>query len=88
MDHNILYQSINTISLHYLNSGKNGDDGHNDAEDEVEADEDLVLGAVVRFGVIHIEEHDSGESHSVVDDGERQQSCEVNKHQGHYTNKT
>ncbi len=56
--------------LHYLNFGQNGHNGHDDAENEVEADEDLVLCAVIRCGVKHVEEHDSSESHSIVEDGE------------------
>ncbi|TNN86120.1 hypothetical protein EYF80_003537 [Liparis tanakae] len=56
--------------------GPNGHNGHDDAEYEVEADEDLVLGAVVRFGVKHVEKHNGGESQGVEEDGEGQQSCE------------
>lgn len=60
--------------LHYLNFRQNGHDGHNDAEYEVEADEDLVLCAVIRLGVKHIKEHDSSERQGIVNDGEGQQS--------------
>lgn len=63
-------------SLRYLNFGQNGHDGHDDAENEVEADEDLVLRAVVGFGIKHVEEHDGGESQGEVEDGDGQQSCE------------
>ena len=41
----------------YLYFGQDGDDGDDDADDEVEADEDLVLGAVVRLGVVYVEQH-------------------------------
>jgi hypothetical protein len=41
----------------YLYFGQDGDDGDDDAENEVEADEDLVLGAVVRLGVVYVEQH-------------------------------
>lgn len=53
---------------------QDGHNGNNDAEDEVEADEDLVLRAVIGLGVKHVEEHDSGERQGVEDDGEGEQS--------------
>lgn len=59
----------------YLHFGQDGHHGHDDAENEVEADEDLVLRAVVRLGVEDVEEHDSGESQGEVGDGDNQESC-------------
>lgn len=82
MDEGTKYQHLYITwllqSLHYLNFGHNGHDGHNDAEYEVEADEDLVLCAVVRSGVKHVEEYNSSESQGEVCDGDGQQSCEEN----------
>lgn len=65
-------------SQHYLNFGQNGHHGHDDAENEVEADEDLVLRAVIGPGVKDVEEHNSSESQDVVDNGDKQQSCKEN----------
>lgn len=65
-------------SQHYLNFGQNGHHGHNDAENEVEADEDFVLCAVIGPGVKDVEEHDSSESQDVVDNGDKQQRCKEN----------
>lgn len=65
-------------SQHYLNFGQNGHHGHDDAENEVEADEDLVLRAVIGPGVKDVEEHNSSESQDVVDNGDKQQSCKAN----------
>lgn len=62
--------------MFYLDFGKNRHDGHNDAENHVEADEDLVLGAVVGLDVEQVEEHDGGESQGVVKNGEGQQRWE------------
>lgn len=59
----------------YLHFGQDGHHGHDDAENEVEADEDLVLRAAIRLGVEDVEEHDSGESQGEVDDGDNQESC-------------
>lgn len=70
-------QLINNC-LHYLNFGNNSNDGHYDAEYQVEADEDLVLGAVIGLGVEHVEKHNSSESKGVVDDGDEEQRCNEN----------
>lgn len=67
------------LVFYYLDFGQDGHDGHDDAEDEVEADEDFVLRAVVGFGVINVENHDEAERQGVEDDGDREQSC--GKHQ-------
>lgn len=61
--------------MHYLNFRQNGHNRNSNAEDEVEADENFVLCAVVRFGVIHIEEHDSSKSQRIEDEGAGQKSC-------------
>lgn len=58
----------------YLYFGQDGDDGDDDAENEVEANEDFVLGAVVRLGVVDVEQHPWGEGQCVVEEGERQQA--------------
>lgn len=58
----------------HLNLRQDGHDGHSDAEQKVEADEDLVLGAVVGLSVEDVEENDGGEGQGVVDDGEGEQS--------------
>lgn len=58
----------------YLYLGQDGDNGDDDAQDQVEADEDLVLRAVVRLCVVHVEKHHSSDSQRVVEDGERQQA--------------
>jgi len=54
-------------------------DGHDrgcDAEEQVDADEDLVLSAAIRVGVVHIEHDQSHQRQQVVDCSDRQQSCE------------
>ena len=58
----------------YLDFGQDGDDGDDDAEDEVEADEDLVFSAVVRLGVVHVEQHQRRERQCVVEDREEEQA--------------
>lgn len=35
-----------------------------------------MLRAAVRLRVVDVEEHDGGESHGVVDDGDEEESCE------------
>lgn len=59
----------------YLYLGQDGDNGDDDAEDKVEADEDLVLCAVVRLRVVDIKQHHSSDSQCIVENGERQQAC-------------
>lgn len=59
----------------HLNFGQDGNNGDNDAEDEVEADEDLVFSAVVSRGVIDIEHHHSREGQGIVQHREGQESC-------------
>lgn len=60
---------------YYLNFGQDGDDGYGDAEDEVEADEDFVLSAVVRLGVVEIEEHHRGKRQCIVEHSEEEETC-------------
>lgn len=62
------------MSVPYLDFGKNGHDGDDDAEYEVEADEDFVLSATVRLDVEQVEEHDGSKGQGVVEDGEWEQS--------------
>lgn len=64
----------------YLYLGQNGDNRDDDAQDKVEADEDLVLCAVVRLRVVDVEKHHSSDSQSVVDEGERQQAWKWHGH--------
>ena len=61
------------MQILYLNLGQDGHHRHNDTEDEVEADEDLVLCAVVRLSVVNVEEHHSSEGQGKVKDGEKEQ---------------
>lgn len=49
-----------------LHFWKNGHHRHNDAEDEVEADEGFVLGAVIRLCVEYIEQNHSGKGTDIV----------------------
>lgn len=58
----------------YLYFEQDGDDGDDDIEDEVEADEDLVLGAVFRLCVVDVEQHHWGEGQCIVEEGELQQA--------------
>lgn len=68
------------------------EDGHNrgsDAEEHIDADEDLVLSAAIRVSVVDIE-HDQGhQRQQVAHCGDRQQSCEetTRRHQ-HQTSKS
>ena len=66
--------------IQYLYLGKDGDNGDDDAEDEVEADEDLVLGAVIGLCVVHIEKYHSSNSQGVEEEGESQQACKLHKY--------
>lgn len=61
--------------LSFLYLGKDGDNGDYDAEDKVEADKDLVLGAVIRLCVVHVEKNHSSNSKGVEEQGEGQQAC-------------
>lgn len=57
--------------LYFVQNGHHRDDN---TEDEVEADEDLVLGAVVRFGVVQIEKHHGSKSQDIVQNGEEKKT--------------
>lgn len=59
--------------LGFLYFGENRDNRHDDAEDEVQADEDFVFSAAVRLGVVHVEQHHSSEGTCVVQNGKGQQ---------------
>lgn len=57
-----------------LDLRQDGQEGGSDAEEHVDADEDLVLGAAIRVGVVHVEHGQSHHRQQVVDRGDRQQS--------------
>lgn len=57
-----------------LDLRQDGQEGGSDAEKHVDADEDLVLGAAIRVGVVHVEHGQSHHRQQVVDRGDRQQS--------------
>lgn len=58
----------------YLYLGQDGNNWDDDAEDQVEANEDLVLRAVVRLCVVNVEKHHSSDSQCIVEDGKRQET--------------
>ena len=58
----------------YLNFGEHRDNGDHDAEQHVEADEELVDEASVRLGVEDEEQHDGNQGQDVVEDCDHQQS--------------
>lgn len=64
----------------YLYLGKDWDNWNDDAEDQVEADEDLVLCAVIWLSVVNVEKHHSSDSQGVVEDSEGQQACHLHNH--------
>lgn len=66
--------------IQYLYLGKDWDNGNDDAEDQVEADEDLVLCAVIWLSVVNVEKHHSSDSQGVVQDSEGQQACNLHNH--------
>lgn len=51
----------------YLYLGQDADDGHDDTEYEVEADEDFVLCAVIRRSVVNVEKHHSSNGQCIVE---------------------
>lgn len=59
-----------------LDLRQDGQEGGSDAEEHVDTDEDLVLGATIRVGVVHVEHGQSHHRQQVVDRRDRQQSCE------------
>lgn len=70
------------LKTNYLNFGQDGNNRDDDTEDKVEADDNLVLFAVIRLRVVNIEQHNSGESQSVIQEGERQQAWESHEDAG------
>lgn len=54
-------------SKRYLYLGQDADNGDNDTENEVEADEDLVLCAVIRCSVVNEEKHHSSDGQCIVE---------------------
>lgn len=59
--------------------GQHGHDGDAEAEQHVDADEDFVLGAAVRVGVVNVEQDQRHQGQQVVERGDRQQSCGDNR---------
>ncbi len=59
-----------------LNLRQDGHDRGSDAEEHVDADEDLVLSATIRMGVVHVERNHRHQRQQVVQCGDGQQSCE------------
>lgn len=51
----------------YLYLGQDADNGDDDTEYEVEADEDLVLCAVIRRCVVNVKKHHSSDGKCIVD---------------------
>lgn len=51
----------------YLYLGQDADDGDDDTEYEVEADEDFVLCAVIRRSVVNVEKHHSCDGQCIVE---------------------
>lgn len=58
---------------------------HNDTKDEVEADEDFVLCAVIWLCVEYIEQNHSSEGTDIVHQCEREQGCGENTHLSIFT---
>lgn len=71
-------ESASVLSL-YLHFGQNGNHRYDDAENKVEADEELVFGTVVGFGVVEIKQHNCSKGESVMQDSEEQQTCRHRK---------
>lgn len=59
----------------YLYFWQNGNHRYDDAENKVEADEELVFGAVVGFGVVEIKQYDCCKGQGIMQDSEEQQTC-------------
>lgn len=67
-----------------LDLRQDGQNGGSHAEEHVDADEDLVLSATIRVGVVDVKHDQRHQRQQVVDCGDRQQSCEHTTHL-HYT---
>lgn len=59
-----------------LDLRQDGHDGGSDAQEHVDADEDLVFSASLRVGVVDVEHDQRHQRQQVVHCGDRQQSCE------------
>lgn len=59
-----------------LDLWQDGQDRRANAEEHVDADEDLVLGAAIRVGVVDVEHDQRHQRQQVAHRGDRQQSCE------------
>lgn len=51
----------------YLYLRQDGDNGDDDTEDKVEADEDFVFCAVIRLCVVNVEKHHSSDGECIVE---------------------
>lgn len=58
-----------------LDLRQDGEDGGADAEQHVDADEDLVFSATVGVGVVDVEHDQRHQRQQVVDRGDREQGC-------------
>lgn len=63
-----------------LDVRQDGQDGGTDAEQHVDADEDFVLSAAIRMGVVDVEHHHRHQRQQVVQCSDREQSCEHKTH--------
>lgn len=54
----------------HLDVRQDGENGHSDAEKHVDADEDLVLSATIRVGVVNIEHDQRHQRQQVVHSGD------------------
>lgn len=59
--------------LMFLNFGEDGYNGNCNTKDQVQADEDLVFCAVVRFGVEDVEQHGKDDRQDIEEACKRQQ---------------
>lgn len=64
-----------TISISHLDLREDGDHGGADTQQHVDADEDLVLRAASRVGVVYIEQHQGHQRDHVVHRRGGQQCC-------------
>lgn len=64
------------VKCAYLYFGQDGDNGYDDAENEVQADEGLVFSAVIRLDVKQVEQHHSSKRQGVEQNGEEEEACD------------
>lgn len=69
------YSHSHAFFLAYLHFGQDGNNWHDDAEDEIEADEGFVRGAVVRLSVVDVEQHNGSKGRAIEGHREGEQSC-------------